>query len=45
MRDLLVILLIVVLSVWWATKNPHTAGKLIMKIETLVSTVVGTVTD
>jgi hypothetical protein len=45
MRDLLIGILIVSLAVWWAVKNPQTAGKVVSELETAVAKVVNTVSD
>tara|TARA_R100000808_G_scaffold6756_1_gene19821 strand:- start:67 stop:204 length:138 start_codon:yes stop_codon:yes gene_type:complete len=45
MKDLLIVILVVSLAVWWAVKNPQSAEKLVAQIETAVSTAIDAVSD
>tara|TARA_Y100000593_G_C4124560_1_gene244324 strand:+ start:376 stop:513 length:138 start_codon:yes stop_codon:yes gene_type:complete len=45
MKDLLIVILVVSLAVWWAVKNPQTADKLVTHIEKVVSTAIDAVSD
>jgi uncharacterized protein (UPF0333 family) len=45
MKNLLIVVLIVSLAVWWAVKNPQTAGEVVSQLEAAAATVVNTVSD
>ena len=45
MKDLLIVVLIVSVAVWWAVKNPQTADKLVTKIENVITTALDAVSD
>jgi hypothetical protein len=45
MKNILVILLIGTVAIWWAVKNPYSAQKVISELEAAIATVANAVTD